>query len=223
MQVSTEEQLAEAEAAVEAFETSVAPRVVAFQWPDAGGNPQEWRFTQAKLGFFPAQELGTIITRLAKGVMDGKYGVDVMQLIKDRQKLQTASLPDQLSTDAVEEAFKQWKPYIEAFLRIMDEVPELQQDVIALSLGVRRKDRAMFKEMISEAPHAGGLDVDEGVEIIKVFVRQNVGVIRRFLGEQIREIAEVVMEAIGEGSPRAEDDGSNGSTPSSTSGPHTPE
>lgn len=251
-----------AEDAVEAFDPATSQREWIFKWPDAGGQFHEHRFIQARLGLFPAQELGTMLTRLSRDVMSGRYGVDVAALLRDRKSLSAAKATvehehdgikhehalnidglteDQLHalgadhclTDVstgdfiegfeaahkhvsldVEGVYNQWRPYIDAFLALVDEVPGLQQDIIALSLGVRRRDRAEFKERIAEAPHNGGLEIDDGVEIIKNFVQQNAESIRRFLGDQLREIGEVVMgaiEGLGQGAS------SNGSTPSSTS------
>lgn len=114
--------------------------------------------------------------------------------------------------------YEQFQPLIEAFMQILDETPEIEQEIMALSLGVRRRDREEFKERISEAPHVGGLTNSQAVDIIKVFIRQNAEEIRRFLGEELREIGEVFMEAIEEIMPRQESStSSNGTTPSNTS------
>ncbi len=265
-----EDDLEKAEAALEAFEPSVAPRKIVLRCPDAGGNLRDVTFVQEPLGYFPTQELGTLITRVGRDVMGGKYGVDVGELLRDRKRLSAAQVVvehdhggeahshvvDFGSMDAeqiaamtalhdltamadettgefidavahlsavhehvshdVEAVYNQWRPYIEGFLQIMDDVPGLQQEIIALSLGVRRRDREAFKEQISEAPQYGGLSIDEGVEIVKFFIRQNAVAIRRFLAQQLREIGEEIMEAVGD-LIVGQDADSSGTTPSSTS------
>lgn len=223
MQVSTEgpEALTEAEAAIEALEDSAAVRTYTFQWFDAGGNPHDVEYTQAPLGMFPAQEFITMLTRIINDVLEGKYEVDVMELLRDREKLQAASMPADLDQDSVERTIEEWKPYIQGFLKLVDLVPEFQLDIIALSLGVRRKAREDFKERISEAPHLGGLGIDEGVKILKVFIHQNAKVLKRFLGSQLREIGEELMKALEVDSLTATD--TTGGTQSNTSPQHTPE
>lgn len=198
MQVSTErpEALTEAEAAIEALEDSAAIRTYTFEWPDAGGNLHEVTYKQAPLGMFPAQEFITMLTRIINDVLEGKYEVDVMELLRDREKLQAASMPTDLDQDSVERTIEEWKPYIQGFLKLIDLVPEFQLDIIALSLGVRRKAREDFKERISEAPHNGGLEINEAVTILKVFIHQNAKVLKRFLGSQLREIGEELMKAL---------------------------
>jgi hypothetical protein len=215
MQVSTAdpEALKEAEAAIESLEDSAAVREYTFEWPDTGGTMHEVKFTQAPLGMFPAQEFITMMTRIVNDVLEGKYEVDIMELFRDREKLQAAAMPDNLDQDAVEQTIEEWKPYIQGFLKLVDIIPEFQQDIIALSLGVRRKNREEFKERISEAPYLGGLEIDDAVEIIKVFIRQNAKVLRRFLGSQIREMGEELMKAL----EMEKQEDTTGGTQSSTS------
>jgi hypothetical protein len=214
VQAEGKEALENAEAAIEAFADSSMAVVYEFQWPDAGGSNHPIKFTQATLGLFPAQEFITMMTRIINDVLEGKYEVDVMQLFRDRDKLQNASVPTDLDEDSVERTIEEWKPYIQGFLKLVDVVPGLQQDIIALSLGVRKRDREIFKERIAEAPHNGGITIDQGVDIIKIFIRQNAKVLRRFLGRQIREIGEELMNALEE-ERKVKD--TNGGTPSSTS------
>lgn len=224
MQVSTpeaQEAIRANEVAVEALEDSSERRVITFEWPDAGGNLHEIHFTQATLGMFPAQEFITMMTRIINDVLEGKYDVDVMELFRDRERLKNASMPSELNQDAVEETINEWKPYIQGFLKLVDVVPGLQQDIIALSLGVRRRDREQFKENISEAPYLGGLEIEDGVDIIKVFIRQNAKVLRRFLGVQIREIGEELMKALEV--EKTQDTSTTGGTQSSTSSQPTQE
>lgn len=222
MQVSTEskETLEANEAAINAIESDTSPRTITFQFPDAGENLHPVTFIQAPLGMFPAEEFITMMTRIVNDVLEGKYDVDVVQLIRDRDKLRSASMPNDLELDATEAVIEQWKPYIQGALKLIHIIPGLQQDIIALSLGVRRKDREVFKAHISEAPYRGGLAIDEGVDIIKIFIRQNTRVIRRFLGEQIPELVAEAMSALEE---KKEDTSTTGGTQSSTTSQPTPE
>ncbi len=260
-------------AAIEAFDPSQPLRKITLPWRDAGGRLQESTFIQGPLGHFQTVEFGNIIKRIVRDVMNGKYGVDVKELLKDRKKLSAAQAAaehtheesgvthshpinfaamDEASLDvlwadhdiadsmqnqtAVNErlqvlhahveadmaaVYEQWKPYIEAFLEILGEVPEIEQDIMALSLGVRRRDREDFKEAISQAPHLGGLTNTQAKDILVVFIQQNVRQIRRFLGEELQEIGQALMDAVGEMAP-GQDEPSSGTTASNTSSPPIP-
>jgi hypothetical protein len=218
-EVEAQEALKANEEAIEAFESSESPRTITFQFPDAGDNMHPVTFIQAPLGHFPAQEFITMMTRLINDVLEGKYDVDVMQLLRDRERLQRASMPSNLEEDVAERMIEEWKPYIQGFLKLVHIIPELQQDIIALSLGVRRKQREEFKEAISEAPYRGGIEIDDAVDILKVFIKQNVRVLRRFLAEQIPEIFEEAMKAL----EVKKEESTTGGTQSNTSSPPTPE
>lgn len=269
-----DDQIKREEAALEAFDPSSPTRKIVFRWPGPDGKPLRYEFVQETLGHFATIELGHVIKKLVRNVMDGKYGVDVAEILRDRSKLSAAKAEvehehvDLLGTEqhshalnfggmeddalvAVAHAHKidldvidgpvavlqklhshveldwadfynQWKSIIEGVLEILGEVPEIEQDIIALSLGVRRRDREEFKERISEAPSRGGLTNDQYTDIIKAFIQQNVVAIRRFLGEQLREIGEVLMEAI-EGLSPTTDTASTGGIESNTSLQPTPE
>ncbi len=261
-------------AAIEAFDPSQPLRKITLPWRDAGGKLQESTFIQGPLGHFQTVEFGNIIKRIVRDVMNGKYGVDVKELLKDRKKLSAAQAEVEHTHDdslthshpinfgAMDDAavasmaaqhgelkafltaghddtlealsglhshvetdmaavYEQWKPYIEAFLEILGEVPEIEQDIMALSLGVRRRDRDDFKDAISQAPHLGGLTNTQAKDILVVFIQQNVRQIRRFLGEELQEIGQALMEAVGELTP-GRDEPSSGTTASNTSSPPIP-
>jgi len=270
-----DEQIKREMAAIEAFDPSKQTRRLTFRWPDAGGNLHDHVFVQGPLGHFATIELGNIVRRVIKDVMDGKYGVDVKELINNRSNLSAARVEVEhshdhddsvvththsISFDAMDDAsidaastdhdieddpprseklarlgdlhehvetdlgsvYEQWKPYIEAAMQVLGEVPDIEQEIMALSLGVRRRDREEFKERISEAPHAGGITNTQATDIIKVFIRQNVEEIRRFLADQLREVGEVFMDAIEGIAPVESSISSTGTTPSSTSSAPTP-
>src|SRR6185436_10720759 len=85
-----DEQIKREMAAIEAFDPSKQTRRLTFRWPDAGGNLHDHVFVQGPLGHFATIELGNIVRRVIKDVMDGKYGVDVKELINNRSNLSAA-------------------------------------------------------------------------------------------------------------------------------------
>lgn len=226
----TDDILEQNEGAIEALRPSTPTYKRSFDWAAPDGNVRRYEYVQAQLGMFPAQEFMTMLTRVLRDLVDGKYGVNVGELIGRGTKLK-AQIPSEFSEDTVNQTVADNIQFIQAFLHVMEIVPGLQEDIIALSLGVSRdRDvRKWFKSMITEPPHKGGLTVDEGVLIIKTFVQQNGAVIRRFLEDQVQEIVEAVLEAINP--PTAVDstvtateteEDSGGGRPSSTSSHTTP-
>lgn len=226
MQVSKEAEQAFTEnvAALDALSPLTQTRHIKFKWPvgvDAEGRQvfHDFFYTQAPLGLFPAQEFQTMLTRTIKETLQGKYGITIGQLFSGGGQIK-AQMPSEITQESVDELLEgENLRVISAVLELIELVPGILQECIALSLGVRRANREEFKERISAPPHEGGLTIDDGVDIIKVFVKQNGGPIRRFLAEQTREIGDEILKAIADpkDKKREEQETSTGGTQSSTS------
>jgi hypothetical protein len=229
MEVEEAEQvLLDNEAAIEAIAPAMTRRKITFAWVigyDPAGDPITIRseYIQAPLGLFPAQEFQTMLTRIAKDTLQGKYGVNVGQLLSRGGQIR-ASMPSEINEESINDLIGGENiKVIEAFLELIELVPELLKDCIALSLGVRSDKREEFKQCISAPTHEGGLTIDQGVDIIKVFIRQNGGPIKRFLESQIKEIGEEIARAIEDPKAAQKRAATDGGTQSSTTSVPTQE
>lgn len=224
---AVDEALAENDAAIEALAPKASTRKITFRWPIGMNADSEvlygdFAFIQAPLGFFPTQEFQTLMVKTIRETLQGKYGVSIGELLGGGNQLR-AQMPSEITPETVDALVSGNNlKIIEAFLHLIEIVPELLLEIVALSLGVKRDRREEFKERISSPPHDGGLSLDDGVEIIMVFIKQNGGPIRRFLESQVREIGEQIMEAIGEARAKQETD-TPGGMPSNTSSAGIPE
>lgn len=214
MKTAEVDQLAASEIAIQDIspETREYQRVFHVQVPD--GNMRDVVYVQAPLGYFPSQEFLTKMTRVARDISDGKYGVtkdDIIELIanatrrSERRQSEPEIIEDALelvedtadeNVEKLKKLYEEYAVLIQGFLHLVEIVPGLQQDIFALSLGVRPRDREWFKEMISDTPRRGGPTVAEGKDIMRVFIRQNARLIRRFLEEDLRDLAEELMTAL---------------------------
>lgn len=225
----TEDVLEQHEAALEALRPSTPSYRRCFDWKAPDGNLRRVEYVQEALGYFPGQELLTLLTRVLKDVAAGEYGVNVGELFARRNELKSA-IPSDFDEEKINESIQTYLPIVQGLLHLVEIVPGLQEDVIAISLGVPRDraTRAWFKEMIAQPPLLGGLTMDEGVEIMRAAIEQNGGLLRRFLAEQLQDLAGALMEAIGmgredvvEGTATGTSTPSDGGRPQSTSAPDT--
>lgn len=237
MEVATEDEtdkvMRDNQAAMEAIDASAATRLITFTWvirEDADGKKHwaKFAFTQETMGLSFGMEFQSLLTRIMRDVVKGEYGIDVGQLLARGNQIR-AEMPSEINEETINNVLSSNMQYVQAFMHLLQIVPDLIHQIIALSLGVRKNRREEFIERISGPVHEGGLSIDNGVDIIKVFIRQNGGAIRRFLEDQIGEIGEELMAAI-EGRPVREkqrtvdlDTSTTGGTPSSTTSPTTPE
>ncbi len=228
-----EEQLEQNDRIIEAIEPSTAAVKRVFMWKAAEHDPGPARqvvYVQRELGLYPAEMFMSMMIRIMKDVMQGKYGINVGELLSGGGDEIRKRIPSEITAssinDMTDDAFL--TKLADGFLALVAEVPDLQLEIMALSLGVERDKitRQWFKDCISGPPEAGGVTIDEGMDILMTFVAQNAKPIRRLLGKQTVEIWKMISETLElkKKTPSTESDviettvlDSHGSTPSSTS------
>lgn len=217
--MKVQDEVDKAQEAVEAMVSSTPQRVLEFDLIAASGALEHREYMQAPLGFFPVQQFTTLMTSVIKGFMNGDYGISLGQLFSsDIQK--QVKMPTEFTEQAADKLVQDNEQLIKAFLHLMEVLPELQADVIALSLGVSGPECDWFKQAIAEPPHRGGLSIDDGFDLIKTFIVQNAREIRRFFAQKGRELVETIQLEVLDQEPTIVQDepsaGTPGGTPSST-------
>lgn len=213
---------------IDAVESDVPSRDVTFQWTRPDGQPIERTYTQAELGMFPTQEFAQMVTEVIAKFTQGEMGMKIGDLF--RGQIEVPSITD---PDAVNKVIDENIALIQAFIELVRIVPDLQLDILCLSLGVGRAERAWAKEQMQEPPHRGGLTVDDGFDLLKVFIKQNAKLLRETYLGKTRELVETFRlevlqedptktDSSTEETPTIDQPDSLGSTPSSTSSPPTP-
>lgn len=237
MEVKELDPIGDSERAIEALEPSTSTREVKMNLLYPDGTQREVVFIQAELGFLPAQRFFTRISREIKSFVDGEYGIQLGELFSGGLQARI-KMPANMTEEAVNTVVSENQQMIEAFLKLIDIVPEFQTDVIALSLGVPRGNVKWFKEAIEEPPHRGGLTIKEGFELVRRFIRQNAVALRRFFEEEGKSLVAEFDLWVVHGGEKATKDSSEeeivgpgmtepvmstpGGRPSSTSSPATP-
>lgn len=231
--VDLDEEIAKAESQIEDVGGPDSVRELHFQLLDfSTGNMVERVYFQEELGVFPKQKFITLMTSEINQFVKGEYGVKIGELFRGdlRQKMPT-EINEQTVTNVVEENSK----IIETVIEVINRLPDLQTNIIALSLGVPTHEFDWFRKAIQEPPRRGGLTDDEFVDILKFFMRQNVDALRRFFTQKAVELVdEFRLTVMGEQPEEAESETSEpstpmanpptspGSTPSTTSSQPTP-
>lgn len=199
MEVKELDRIGEAERAIEALEPSTPAYEVRMNLLYPDGAQREVVFIQAEIGFLPAQRFFTRVSREIKSFVDGEYGIKLGELFSGGFSAR-AMMPSEMTEGAVNKVVSDNQQMIEAFLKLVDIVPEFQADVMALSLGVPRGDVDWFKDAIEEPPHRGGLTIADGFELLRRFIRQNAVALRRFFEEEGKSlVAEFDLWVVHEG------------------------
>jgi hypothetical protein len=220
-----EEALEDNQAAIEALMPSASSRKLRFRWPTGQLDAEQkeifgdYTFVQSPLAMGPAQEFQTLMVKTLRETLQGEYGISIGELFGGGRQIQ-ASMPTEITPDSVDELIGgENLKVIEAFLRLLEIVPDLMWEIIGMSLGVRRDKREAFKYKISGPAHENGATIDQTVDIVKVFVKQNGGPLRRFLEFQVREIGDEILEAISGQKKKDQSTPTTGGTQSNTTSP----
>jgi hypothetical protein len=220
------------EKAVEALGGSVNGRLLKFELMDEPATDSRatktYEYYQDTLGMLPVQDLFNKFKRQVQAFIDKNTGIKLGELFRGDTDLQ--AMTDSLKNasedekgEALDDTVEENRAIIEAIFKLMDIVPEFQLDIYALTLGVPRRRIEWFKDAISEPPHRGGLTIDQGFDILRVFIRQNTSAIKRFFTEEANSLVQemsLILDEIKE--ERVENEDSTGGKLSSISVPATP-
>lgn len=234
------EQLRESRRAIEAIEpqapADAPPRKLVFAWTKPDGQPIAKEYTQGPLGHFPVQEFTTRIGEVIDGFTKGEYGDLIGDLFRGE-----VEMPVKLEADEVNDFITENVAMIQMVVKLFNILPDLQLDIMCMSLGIPRLERPWAKEQLQEPPHRGGLTVEDGFDLLIYFVKQNAPLVREVVLGKARELADVFrLYVLGEDKTETPTSSSStdsetipatptdegfslGGTPTTTSSPDTPE
>lgn len=205
------EEAGESRAAIEALAPAhpkdAPPRELEFDWKLPDGRPIQKRYIQAELGFFAVEELTTRITEIIDQFMKGEMGIKIGELFQGQ-----IETPVEYDAESVNTFMDENEQLINAFISLVKLVPDLRLDITCWSLGIPRKEIPWAKDCLSEAPYRGGLSVEDGMDILIYFVKQNVPLLRRTLVGKAQELVAAFQSLVVD----EETQTSSGSTPQSS-------
>lgn len=194
-QVALEDVVEQSRAAINAIspthEANAMPRVLEFDWVKPDGVPVTKRYVQAQLGLFQVEEFSTRITGIVDSFMKGEFGIKIGELFRGE-----VEMPVTIDAEATQSFVDENEQLINAFVKLVQIIPDLRLDITVWSLGVPRLEQPWAKEQLSEPPYRGGLSVEDGMDILIMFIRQNVSLLRKTLLGKARELAEEFQSQI---------------------------
>lgn len=155
-------------------------------------------FRQEALGFYPVQELNVLLADAIKSFTEGSNGVKLGDLFKEEVR-QQIPLPDSVDEDSVNTLMSENEALISAFLHLVKILPDFQLDIMMLSLGVEPGAREWAKAQLKRPVSKGGLSIDDGFDILSVFITQNVREIKRFFAEKGRDLVSQIQRELLDG------------------------
>lgn len=225
------EQIRESQDAAEAIQSSVPHKAWVLEGIDGNGQARQIEYTQAELSFFEKQQFMTLLTEFVDKFISGELGISLQQLFEGdlRKRVQ---IPTEFTGEQAENLLNENAGIIQAIIKVVNALPNLQQEIFLLALGVPRNEREFARQIMIGPVHRGGLTDDQGFEILKTFMTQNAKAIRTFFEERGADLVahfrrEVLEETVDstveeEETKTSLDEGTPGGMPLSTSSPAIP-
>lgn len=186
--------------AAEALSPSEEIRVWHVKGADANGVEVERQYIQEQLSFFGKQELITLLNSYVDRFISGEFGELLSQLFVGGDARATLrdriEIPTEFNAEIAEGMVKENAGMIRSIIKAVNELPGLQQEIMMLSLGVPSNERKWATAIITGPVSRGGLDDEQGFDILATFVSQNARHLRSFFVERGRAFVDHVQREL---------------------------
>lgn len=188
---------------IEDVEKQTEPRV----WKFAGefniqrGNevlPQmfEEEYIQKPLSYFAFLEFAGLLAKKIEEAMAGEDGLTIQSVIETSE----GALPfmvDGKNINAVIEKkdFDGVDAFMKGLFKLASYVPDVIEECQFIWLRVPRRERAFLREIWGRSPEDGGLTMNEGEEMMTVFIDQNYEELEAFFVERLPRLARTAQAA----------------------------
>jgi hypothetical protein len=147
------------------------------------GTPELGQLTYAvrPLSFFGKMEFFALMSGAINDLISGEKGIQIEDLLGEARMDDLGDLTK----------------FTGAFLQVIENSPDILEDVYCLAMGVPRGRRELVKEIMSRQEEEGGLSDDVGVKIMETFIGQNGEVLIRFFEDRITPLVRKVQNQFG--------------------------
>jgi hypothetical protein len=159
---------------------AIEPRYDAREWIIKDDQADFMRvYIQKPLSFSGKLQVTALLTKTLKKAMDDGLSVDgVMQTVDD-------ATGDDFGS------------FVQSIITLVEYAPDLVADLSCLSLHVPTGEREWVKSMWNRPEDEGGLSDNDGIEMIEIFVDQNVKALKDFFAERIPKLFRRVTSRLG--------------------------
>lgn len=180
MSTVEEDKAGEAQDELEALQPSAQERYITVGNTEVG----QLTFVQRPLSFFGKMEFFAVVGGAINELVTGEDAISIEDLMPQGRETTVDDVKDVTA-------------FAGAFMRVIEEVPELLQDIYCIALGVPKGRRDLVKSMMSAPEAEGGLSDDDGFGVLETFIEQNGEVLTRLFAERIEPLFRRVQARFG--------------------------
>lgn len=145
----------------------------------------ERTYIQKPLSYLAFGEFTGLLGRKLEEAMEGPSGISVDRLMPNSEgQLPLSFVEGKLSI--VKSDFAGIDPFIQGFARLVSFVPDLLGEAQCIWLRVPRQERPLLIDIWSRPVDEGGMSMDEGEEMMDLFIEQNYDELEDFLPRLLR-------------------------------------
>ena len=153
-------------------------------------------YVQKPLSYFAFLEFTGLLAKKIDEAMAGPEGLKIQEVISTSE----AALPFIVDGKNIEQViekkdFSGVDAFVQGLFKVGSYVPDLIEECQFIWLRVPRRERAFLREIWGRSPEDGGLTMDEGEEMLTVFIDQNYEELEAFFVERLPRIARAAQTA----------------------------
>jgi len=133
-------------------------------------------FVQRPLSYFRKLEFLKTVSDAVKELMEGPDGLSFQEVVDMLSQITPTGPGGSITPEMLADG----ETIVKLITKLGAEAPGLMLDLYALFLNVPAEEKPIFRELVSRPVDLGGLSDNDGIEIMEIFVDQNVDVMRDF-------------------------------------------
>ena len=156
----------------------------------------ERQYTQKPLAYHTFLQFGGELTNILDDIMKGPDGVGVDSLISMLTDDDSPIIyrDGKLSVDNSKK-IDGFDMILRSMLKLFSHFPQFVLNAQCIWLGIPRREREFMKEFWSRSKDEGGLSIQDGEEMLSLFIEQNYEDIEYFLKKYWRGIGKAIQRA----------------------------
>lgn len=121
-------------------------------------------------------------------------GVTLDSILGDASSIASAVRDGDISNIATQEGFRGIDAFVEGLAKLAVYIPDIVEDCQCIWLRIPLHERPIVKEIWGRAPEDGGLSMQDGEEMLTLFIAQNYQDLADFFSVRLRRVLEAATK-----------------------------
>lgn len=153
-------------------------------------------YVQKPLSYFAFLEFTGLLAKKIDEAMSGENGLTIQSVMETTEGAMPFMVDGKnISTIIEKKDFNGVDAFVQGLFKVASYVPDLIEECQFIWLRVPRRERAFLREIWGRSPEDGGLTMNEGEEMLTVFIDQNYEELEAFFVERLPRLVRATQAA----------------------------